>query len=43
MAKKGTADFRVTKEWAKHLKKPGKRIANKTERKAAKHRLAITI
>jgi hypothetical protein len=43
MAKKGTADTRVTKEWARHLKKHGKRIANKTERKASKHRLAITI
>lgn len=43
MAKKGTADSRVTQEWAKHLKKHGKRIANKAERKEAKHRLAITI
>ena len=32
MAKKGSKSI-VTKEWAKHLKKHGKREANKAERK----------
>ena len=35
MAKKGSSS-KVTKEWAKHLKKTGKRSANKAERKANK-------
>jgi len=35
MAKKGSTK-RVTGEWAKHLRKDGKRIANKTERQSAK-------
>jgi hypothetical protein len=35
MAKKGSV-CRVTGEWAKHLRKPGKRIANKVERHSAK-------
>ena len=36
MARKGSLGKRVTKEYAKHLKKIGKRIANKAERKNAK-------
>lgn len=35
MARKGSTKI-VTKEWAKHLKKSGKRIANKAERKSGK-------
>lgn len=34
MAKKGR--FTKTKEWAKHLRKWGKKAFNKAERKAAK-------
>ena len=38
MAKKGSTG-KVTKEWAKHLKKHGKRQANKAERKGNKVRV----
>ena len=41
MAKKGSHGKPVTKEWAKHLKKYGKRMANKAERKNTKKVLAI--
>jgi len=44
MAKKGSLGCRVTLEWAKHLKKYGKRIANKAERRNGKrHVKAITV
>lgn len=44
MARKGSFGKRVTKEWASHLKKIGKRIAAKADRKNAKgHIRAITI
>lgn len=33
MARRGTNGKRVSKEWGSHLKKFGKRIANKAERK----------
>jgi len=36
MARKGTLGKIVTKEWAKHLRKIGKKMANKVERKNAK-------
>ena len=44
MARKGSFGKRVTKEWASHLKKIGKRTAAKAERKNAKgHIRAIAI
>ncbi len=36
MAKKGSLDKATCKEWTKHLKKKGKRIANKSERRMSK-------
>ena len=43
MAKKGSFGCRVSKEWATHLKKHGKRTANKAERRnGKKHVKAIT-
>ena len=39
MARKSTTGKASTKEWAKHLKKGGKRDANKRERKNGKVRI----
>jgi len=36
MARKGNGNKPATKEWAKHLRKAGKRDANKRQRKANK-------
>ena len=39
MARKGSYGRRVTKEWASHLKKIGKRTAAKAERRNAKNHI----
>jgi len=40
MAKRGSLPKATCKEWAKHLKKRGKRDASKAERKGAKQELS---